>query len=89
MNGSPTDKENKLVMSCLKTHGYHRVTAESNGQILIADGLIRKMVVIVRTSTNKVDDIKAIVEIARQKKREIWIAVVEPTENEIAWELLK
>ena len=80
------NKEEEIVISWLRSHGYYRVVVDANHIGIEADGKMRRMIVAVRTPETKNSDIQNIIELASKTHREPWVAVVEHEhDNDVMW----
>jgi len=84
MRTTEINREEQVVISWLKSHGYYRVVPGPNHAI-VADGKIRRMIVSVRYP----EDIEPIKTLALNEHREVWVAKVEPEDDEISWSVVK
>ncbi|WP_343605297.1 hypothetical protein [Fluviicola sp.] len=81
-------KEERVVVSWLKSHGYHHIVIEAKHSYIEADGSTRRMVVGVRTPETQYEDNDMVIDFAGEQNREPWIAVVEP-DSDVIWYSIK
>lgn len=82
-------KDQEIVISWLKSHGYYKVVSGGNDRIE-ADGKLRKMIVAIGTlETIDNELIQNLKSCASNKHREAWLAAVEPEDNEVIWSMVK
>lgn len=82
-------KEEQVVVTWLKSHGYYKVVTEPSHTVIEADGKIRRMIIGIKTPDFDNNNIENIKNIASKKNREAWLATVEPDDNDITWSVLK
>lgn len=81
------NKEETIVISWLKSHGYYKVVSNHDLNGIEADGKMRKMMVFVRTPETQ-SDVENLRKLALKNHREPWVAVVEP-DDDVMWYTVK
>lgn len=82
-------KEEEIVISYLKSHGYFRVELEPDHIGIEADGKMRRMIVAVKAQGGNIATFESLKELATKKNREAWLATVGPKDNDITWSVIK